>query len=522
MRITNTMITRNTKSNINLNKTYVDKYNTQMTTQKKISKASENPVIAIRSLRLSTSLSHLEQYKSNIEDATSWLDVTQTALKNMKDLLTDVRTQCVNGSTDTLNADDRKTILKNLQELADQIYAEGNSDYTGRTIFTGYRTTENLTFDKDENSTSYKIDQNFSYEDIKEHRYVTGDVKVPADVDANTADCDTNVDYTYAKRIRLAYDGTDTLDNLTYTFTDAAGIAVNGNLTDYTYNTTDANGNVTATTANIVEYQNEEEWLAASQAAGYDKKTIESNQIIYIKDTGELILNDDLTNSLISNKADIQVTYNKTGFEKGELRPEYYYDCVDQSDPAKPVTYTKENQEISYEISNATSLVVNTQASDIFDMNILRDINELIDIVQKSINAHTKVDDLKEMMTQSKYVGDEKLTAKLQTYLDAAQKEADYADDNIQKTYEQYIGNFNGYLDTVNIGIANVGSTEVRLTMTQARVENQTTTVTELKSQNEDRDISDIIIDYYASYYAYQASLTAAGKINQTSLLDYI
>ena len=59
MRITNTMITRNTKSNINLNKTYVDKYNTQMTTQKKISKASENPVIAIRSLRLSTSLSHL-------------------------------------------------------------------------------------------------------------------------------------------------------------------------------------------------------------------------------------------------------------------------------------------------------------------------------------------------------------------------------------------------------------------------------------------------------------------------------
>ena len=195
---------------------------------------------------------------------------------------------------------------------------------------------------------------------------------------------------------------------------------------------------------------------------------------------------------------------------------------MDQSDPAKPVTYTKENQEISYEISNATSLVVNTQASDIFDMNILRDINELIDIVQKSINAHTKVDDLKEMMTQSKYVGDEKLTAKLQTYLDAAQKEADYADDNIQKTYEQYIGNFNGYLDTVNIGIANVGSTEVRLTMTQTRVENQTTTVTELKSQNEDRDISDIIIDYYASYYAYQASLTAAGKINQTSLLDYI
>ena len=66
MRITNNMIMGNTKTNINSTKVLVDKYNTQMTTQKKISKASEDPVIAIRSLRLSTSLSHLDQYKDTI------------------------------------------------------------------------------------------------------------------------------------------------------------------------------------------------------------------------------------------------------------------------------------------------------------------------------------------------------------------------------------------------------------------------------------------------------------------------
>ena len=93
MRITNNMIMGNTKTNINSTKVLVDKYNTQMTTQKKISKASEDPVIAIRSLRLSTSLSHLDQYKdNNIPDASSWMDVTQTALSNMKSLLTDIRT----------------------------------------------------------------------------------------------------------------------------------------------------------------------------------------------------------------------------------------------------------------------------------------------------------------------------------------------------------------------------------------------------------------------------------------------
>ena len=83
MRVTNNMITSNTKSNINANKVLVDKYNTQMTTQKKINKPSDDPVIAIRSLRMQTSLSHIDQYlNNNISDANSWLNVTDTALEN--------------------------------------------------------------------------------------------------------------------------------------------------------------------------------------------------------------------------------------------------------------------------------------------------------------------------------------------------------------------------------------------------------------------------------------------------------
>ena len=125
MRVTNNMITGNTKYNINGNKVLVDKYNTQMTTQKKISKASEDPVIAIRSLRLATSLTHANQYvDNNIPDAEAWLDVTETALTNMKDILTDVRTQCVNGTNSYMTQDDRKTILQSLTALKKQIYSE--------------------------------------------------------------------------------------------------------------------------------------------------------------------------------------------------------------------------------------------------------------------------------------------------------------------------------------------------------------------------------------------------------------
>ena len=112
--------------------------------------------------------------------------------------------------------------------------------------------------------------------------------------------------------------------------------------------------------------------------------------------------------------------------------------------------------------------------------------------------------------------------AKLNPYLEAAEQEADYADNNLQKTYSQYITRFDDHLNKVNLALTNSGSTKSRLTLIKNRVDEQQTTIEELKSTNEDRDISDIIIDFYAMYNAYQSSLTAASKANSQTLLDYL
>jgi flagellar hook-associated protein 3 FlgL len=157
----------------------------------------------------------------------------------------------------------------------------------------------------------------------------------------------------------------------------------------------------------------------------------------------------------------------------------------------------------------------------VLDTSIGRDVNELIDIVSTAINAHDKVSKIKEMMKREQFADDDS-QANLQTYLDAAEKEAAYADDNLQKTYSQYITNFENYLEKANMAQTNVGSLENRLSLTQTRVENQKATVEELKTNNDNRDISDIIIDYYAAYNAYTASLTAAAKVGQQTLLNYL
>ncbi len=529
MRITNTMITNNTKSNINLNKLLVDKYNTQMTTQKKISKASEDPVIAIRSLRLSTTLSHINQYvDNNIPDASAWMDVTETALTNMKDLLRDIRTHCVNGSTDTVNADDRKTILDGLKALADQVYAEGNADYAGKTVFTGYRTSSNLTFDEEELDTKYSINQKFTFNDLEEKRYYTGEVRVPEAIITDgtnaTADCDTLIAENSYERIRLAYNGDTTITDFSYSYKDANGItqtvgpmatpmkdAATGEITGYTYN------------APLTVFETEQAWEEAGFANGDPGKVVGDDEILYIEATGEFIFGKNVANQISDGRAELNVSYEKKGFDKGELRPEYYYDCTDISDDdkTKHVEYTKQDQEINYTIANNATITINTQADQVFDSNIARDVDELINVVQKSIDANNKVAKIEEMMNEAQYQ-DAASQEKLKGYLAAAKKEADFADDNLQKTYEHYIGRFDKYLESTNIAITNVGSVKNSLTLTQTRVENQQMTIEELKSDNEDRDISDIIIDYYASYNAYQSSLTAAGKLGKSSLLDYI
>lgn len=522
MRITNNIILHNTSSNINGNKINVDNLNNQMSSQKKIQRPSEDPVIAIRALRLRSSLSEIDQYyEKNIPDAESWLDVTETAMLNMKDIISSIRTQCEYGANDTLTTDNRKTILTQLEKLREQVYSEGNADYAGRTVFTGYRTNKKLTFMENELTTSYEISQKLSYSSIEEYRYYGNDVEVPgSEFDILNGTIPDPASATF-DRIRLPYGGIDSItgtdgnpaDETTpstvigYSYVDAAGVTqTDGELTVTIYDTYDS-------------------WLAASGNGTYE---IADDEAVFIRDTGELILGTDASATLKSSKAELDFNYTKTGFDSGELRPEYYFNCTNVTDPANPITYEKYDadgneiyQDINYMVAANQTLTVNTNASDVFDASLGRDVDELIDAVQRSLDANQTVEDIQAMMKQEQYSSDD-CQAKLEEWLAAAQKEADYADDNMQKLYNSYIGKCDEYLEKVNLALTEVGSKGQSLELTKNRMSNQQTTIEELKSTNEDRDLSDIIIDYTSAYTAYQASLQAASMINQVTLLSYL
>ena len=70
MRITNGIMMNNSLNNINKNKLLMDKLNTQIASTKKLSRPSDDPIAAIRALRLRSTEAELTQYlEKNIEDA---------------------------------------------------------------------------------------------------------------------------------------------------------------------------------------------------------------------------------------------------------------------------------------------------------------------------------------------------------------------------------------------------------------------------------------------------------------------
>lgn len=575
MRITNKMITNNASGNINGNKVLVDKTNTQMTTQKKIARPSENPVIAIRSLRLQTTLNKVNQYyEKNIPDAESWMDVTETALTNIKDLITNMRTLCVNGSTGTLTEDDRSTILTQLKALQSQVYAEGNADYAGRTVFTGYRTDKTLTFTSDDSKTSYNIEEPLKADAIYQKRYYTNEVEVPATPDAvmpMMSGLETKMDVKESDYniLRFAYDDIEKIHGFTFTkydktsdtnvdyktntfsdesYTDSEGNTVNFKKATLTVSDGATNSGYTA--GNVYVFENEGDWKTHSVGNGAEKKTVGENDIVIIKETGEMVMGNTISSAFLTDDVSFKVDYTKTGFKNGELRPEYYFNCTQLTDSTgagvgkyDPASMTPDsvydgtnvgagieferikadgstiNYEIQYTVSQNQELTVNMEANEFMNHDIYQDMGDMIEIVNRSINAHKKIDELTAMKGADQYSG---VKDQIEKLLEKAQKEADYADDNMQKRYSELLGNVDSYLEDVNLAITKMGCRGDQLSITKTRMNNQQETVEELQSTNDDMDLSDIIIKYTAAYTAYQSSLTAAGKLSQQTLLNYI
>lgn len=84
------------------------------------------------------------------------------------------------------------------------------------------------------------------------------------------------------------------------------------------------------------------------------------------------------------------------------------------------------------------------------------------------------------------------------------------------------IGNLDSIIDKVSAEISSLGARLSRLESNSDLLSDRNIKYTDLLSRQEDIDIEDIVLKLYAQQNVYQASLVAASKVLQPSLIDYL
>ncbi len=489
MRITNGILINNSLTNINANKTKIDNLLTQLTYEKKIQRPSDDPIVAIRALRFRSTLSEIEQYlEKNIPDADAWLTCTDDAMGNIVGMLGDITTYCnqaVNGYYDETN---KNTILENLKAFRSQIYNDANADCVGRTIFTGYKTDSTLTF-LENNTNKYEITQKFDAESIDKVSKIFNVLDISGINTASLAGLDVDTikvpETVESYRIRLAYDD----------LVEQDGLVITSQNPDQTYTTTLKNSTDT------------------------DAYRPGADEAYYLADTGELIIGENVYNDLMTAEG-FRFTYTKEGFEKGELDPVQYFDCVDITDPVNPVTYTDRNQEIYYEVNFNQMLKINTQGKDVFNQDMTRDLDDIINAVNQVLEITNKKENLQKLYDNTEEGSEEQ--EKVQQLLDLCDRELDFATENMKNAFSHGLTVFQKHQDTVSLARADVGARQNRLALNESRLEAQKLTIKNLKSINEDINVVNVGVELEEAQSIYNASLKAVAQVVQKKLLDFL
>ncbi|SHE46977.1 flagellar hook-associated protein 3 FlgL [Thermoanaerobacter uzonensis DSM 18761] len=141
MRVTDGMLITNFLNDYNNNLERLQKNQNMLSTGKRISRPSDDPVAVATSLRIRTDMTRNDAYTKNADDAKSWLDITDTALNQLGSLLQRTRELAVEGSNGTLTQEDMQKIANEIEQLKAQMIQVGNTQYNGRYIFAGFKTT---------------------------------------------------------------------------------------------------------------------------------------------------------------------------------------------------------------------------------------------------------------------------------------------------------------------------------------------------------------------------------------------
>lgn len=139
-RITHNMMQRNVLADLNAVSARLSRTQTKISSQKELTRPSDDPFETSRAMALRQSLSGTQQYARNAQDAIGWTEATEQALDQITTSVHRARDLLVQGASDSTDAESRKSLAIEMDQLIESIKQNANATYAGNYLFSGSET----------------------------------------------------------------------------------------------------------------------------------------------------------------------------------------------------------------------------------------------------------------------------------------------------------------------------------------------------------------------------------------------
>lgn len=527
MRITNNMLVKDMLWNANNNLVQMAQRQTELSSGKKIHRPSDDPVGITQVLKYKTDIREAQQYKKNIDDSLGWLEVSESSLHNLKDVLQRVRELTVQGANGTNAPEDRQKIALEVEQLMQEVLTVGNSTNAGRYVFSGLQTNEKL-FNPDG---TYNLEM--TSDRLSAKRTVEYEVSVGTTLDIGTHPVDifgaipnnnffstmiTNSSVTTDKATKSTFTATV---NPTLDFTSDA-LAFNIGGTNYTVDTSilDSSALNPMTKTRLID--------AIKSASDGGTGTLSEGADVYFDANDQLVIQSNVFGagtvitptitsanlSVVSNTNGVNgstETLSSTGTftDADVLAATGIHQLVFQVDDTRIVLDIDFENLISDDKAGLQDAVQNALDANFGAGFITADVNLnfTVDGPDDGLTHQVSVDYISS--SESEMVVDLKnLVAALNS-----------SDSDVIQTS---LGKMDMHLDRVVSAMGEMGGKTNRIEFIKARVEENEITFTGLLSKVQDVDMAEAIMYFKNLENIYRASLSVGSKVIQPSLVDFI
>lgn len=112
----------------------------QLATNRRIDRASDDPTGAALAMQHRKNIAFEAQMRRNLENGTAFLNVTESSLSGVTDLLQRARELTVQASNDTLGPNEKIQIGAEVNQIIEQLAQVANANFGGVYIFSGHQT----------------------------------------------------------------------------------------------------------------------------------------------------------------------------------------------------------------------------------------------------------------------------------------------------------------------------------------------------------------------------------------------